>query len=134
MRVSKCRCGPVDLPVLPTAPMTWPFETFCQAVHEALASGLPVIAPNAGGPRDLVTPGRTGFLLPETGEADADETFGAALRGAVRALANDPVLRTRYGIAARRSVLRRTWPALCDELLGHYAEVTGLPLDNRRVA
>ncbi|MGH3755660.1 MAG: glycosyltransferase family 4 protein [Pseudonocardiaceae bacterium] len=113
---------------------TGPFETFCQAVQEALASGLPVIAPDAGGPRDLVAPGRTGFLLPETGKADADEIFGEALRGAVLALAHDPQRRIRYGAAARRSVLRRTWPAICDELLGHYAQVTGLPADIRRVA
>jgi phosphatidylinositol alpha 1,6-mannosyltransferase len=118
---------------------TGPFETFCQAVQEALASGLPVIAPDAGGPRDLVAHGYTGFLLPETGKPDAEKIFGDALRAAVLTLTNDPELRTRYGTAARRGVLRRTWPAVCDELLGHYAQVTGLrvvPEDvpTRRVA
>lgn len=109
---------------------TGPYETFCQAVQEALASGLPTLAPDAGGPRDLVAPGRTGFLLP----TDGDEAFGDALRGAVRALAADPSLRERLGAAARRSVLGRTWPAVCDELLGHYAEVCGRPAERRRVA
>jgi phosphatidylinositol alpha 1,6-mannosyltransferase len=113
---------------------TGPFETFCQAVQEALASGLPVIAPNAGGPRDLVAHGGSGFLLSESRGADADQDFGAALRATVRTLAGDPRLRSRLGTAARRSVLPRTWPAVCEELLGHYAEVTGLPADARRVA
>jgi phosphatidylinositol alpha 1,6-mannosyltransferase len=106
---------------------TGPFETFCQTVQEALAAGLPVIAPDAGGPRDLVDQGRTGFLLPETGEADADTVFGAGLRAAVGRLAGDPELCSQCGVAARRSVLGRTWPAICDELLTHYAELTGLP-------
>ncbi|MGH3829071.1 MAG: glycosyltransferase family 4 protein [Pseudonocardiaceae bacterium] len=104
---------------------TGPFETFCQAVQEAQACGLPVIAPDAGGPRDLVAHGHTGFLLPETGRSDADGIFGDALRAAVVTLAGNPELRARFGTAARRGVLRRTWPAVCDELLGHYSQVIG---------
>ncbi|MCV7206476.1 alpha-mannosyltransferase [Mycolicibacterium peregrinum] len=91
-------------------------ETFCQAVQEAMASGLPVIAPDAGGPRDLVAPYRTGLLLP------VDE-FESALPASVEHLIAE---RSRYSVAARRSVLTRTWPAVCDELIGHYEAVQGL--------
>jgi phosphatidylinositol alpha 1,6-mannosyltransferase len=90
-------------------------ETFCQAVQEALASGLPVIAPDAGGPRDLVTSWRTGLLLP-VGD------FEARLPEAVAHLIDE---RPRYSPAARRSVLQRSWPAICDQLLEHYDAVQG---------
>ena len=96
---------------------TGPYETFCQAVQEAMASGVPVLAPDAGGPRDLVHPGRTGYLLPPHEEGHAE-----ALRDAVDEL-RDPCLRARFGAAARAAVAGRTWPALCEELIGHYAEV-----------
>jgi len=88
-------------------------ETFCQAVQEAMASGLPVIAPDAGGPRDLVAPYRTGLLLPVAG-------FEARLSQSVDHLLDE---RPRYTVAARRSVLGRTWPAICEQLLGHYEAV-----------
>jgi phosphatidylinositol alpha 1,6-mannosyltransferase len=88
-------------------------ETFCQVVQEALASGLPVIAPDAGGPRDLVTPWRTGLLL-------GVHEFEQRLPDAVGHLLQE---RARYSQAARKSVLARTWPVICDELLGHYAAV-----------
>jgi phosphatidylinositol alpha 1,6-mannosyltransferase len=101
---------------------TGPHETFCQAVQEALASGVPVLAPNAGGPRDLVEPGRTGFLLSD----DPEE-----LRARVDAL-RDPGLRGRFGEAARASVRGRTWPVLCAELMGHYQAVAGVEV--RRAA
>jgi phosphatidylinositol alpha 1,6-mannosyltransferase len=90
-------------------------ETFCQTVQEAMASGVPVIAPNAGGPRDLVTPMHTGLLL------GVDE-FEAKLPGAVDHLLAE---RQRYSLAARRSVVSRTWPAVCEQLLGHYDAVLG---------
>ncbi|MFC7341622.1 glycosyltransferase family 4 protein [Saccharopolyspora griseoalba] len=99
---------------------TGPHETFCQAVQEAMASGVPVVAPDAGGPRDLVDHGRTGYLLP----AHEDAAHHAALQASIAKL-RDPHLRARFGSAGRSSVAGRTWPALCEQLVGHYADVTG---------
>jgi len=92
-----------------------PYETFGQTLQEAAASGLPVIAPAAGGPLDLVADGVTGYLVPP-----ADP---AAFTAAVARLAADPAARAAFGAAGRRKVLGRTWPALTEELTGHYAAV-----------
>ncbi|MGW0475263.1 glycosyltransferase family 4 protein [Streptomyces coeruleorubidus] len=94
---------------------TGPFETFCQTVQEAMASGLPVVAPAAGGPLDLVAHGRTGLLVPPRDTA--------AVRDAVRALAADPALRAAFGAAGCATVEGRTWEAVGDQLIGHYANV-----------
>jgi phosphatidylinositol alpha 1,6-mannosyltransferase len=94
---------------------TGPFETFCQTVQEAMASGVPVVAPAAGGPLDLVAHGRTGLLVPPRD--------GAAVRDAVWALAVDPTLRDAYGAAGRAAVEGRTWAAVGDQLIDHYADV-----------
>ncbi|MFD3947431.1 glycosyltransferase family 4 protein [Streptomyces sp. NPDC058579] len=94
---------------------TGPYETFCQTVQEAMASGVPVVAPAAGGPLDLVDHRRTGLLVPP------DDT--TALRDAVSSLAEAPALRAAYGRAGRAAVEGRTWEAVGDELIGHYLEV-----------
>jgi phosphatidylinositol alpha 1,6-mannosyltransferase len=94
---------------------TGPHETFGQTVQEALASGVPVIAPAAGGPIDLVRSGVTGELVPPCD--------GPAIADAVAALAADPERRHRYGRAARAAVARRTWAAVGDELIEHYRAV-----------
>jgi phosphatidylinositol alpha 1,6-mannosyltransferase len=91
---------------------TGPLETFCQAIQEAMASGVPVVAPAAGGPLDLVEHGRTGFLVPPLD--------GSAIDTATATLAGDPVLRKRIGGNARAAVERRTWAAIADELVAHY--------------
>jgi phosphatidylinositol alpha 1,6-mannosyltransferase len=90
-------------------------ETFCQTVQEAKASGVPVIAPNAGGPRDLIAPMQTGLLL------DVAD-FETRLPTAVEHLLDQ---RQRYSLAARRSVLATTWPAVCQQLVVHYEAVLG---------
>lgn len=90
-------------------------ETYCQAAQEALASGVPVVAPAAGGLLDLVTDGVTGSLWP------AEEP--AALVAAVRRLVRDGALRSRMAAAARPSVAGRGWDVLGDQLLAHHRAV-----------
>ncbi|WP_028814013.1 glycosyltransferase family 4 protein [Streptomyces flavidovirens] len=94
---------------------TGPYETFCQTVQEAMASGVPVIAPAAGGPLDLVRHRSTGLLV--------EPRDATAVRTAVSALAHDAGLRAAYGRAGRAAVESRTWAAVGDQLLGHYTDV-----------
>ncbi len=54
-------------------------ETFGLSVVEAMASGLPVVASNWNGYRDLVLDGRTGFLVPTLTVAGATATATARL-------------------------------------------------------
>lgn len=87
-------------------------ETFGQTLQEAMAAGVPVIAPAAGGPLDLVEPGHNGLLYPP-GDDDV-------LRHLVNRLARDPLGRRRLGSAGQQFVATRSWRALGDELVQHY--------------
>lgn len=93
-------------------------ETFGQVIQEAMASGVPVVAPASGGPRDLVVHGRTGWLY-EPGDL-------GALRDRVRDLVGDDAKRAAMGRAARETIGGRTWTALGDQLVGHYREAVRL--------
>ena len=91
------------------------FETFCQAIQEAQASGVPTIGPRAGGPVDLIEEGYNGLLLDVS-------TFVEDLPNAVDALLN-PEIHQELRENARKSIASKTWPALCEQLLGYYDEV-----------
>jgi glycosyltransferase involved in cell wall biosynthesis len=54
-------------------------ETFGLVIVEAMASGLPVVASDWNGYRDLVDDGRTGFLIPTTMIRDASGSATARL-------------------------------------------------------
>ncbi|MGV0360360.1 glycosyltransferase family 4 protein [Corynebacterium mastitidis] len=90
------------------------FETFCQAVQEAQASGVPTIGPRAGGPIDLITEGRNGLLLDVP-------TFTHELPSAVNWVLDESRY-TRLCRNAREDVEGRTWEAQCEKLMGHYRE------------
>ncbi|MEX2624522.1 MAG: GNAT family N-acetyltransferase [Acidimicrobiia bacterium] len=79
--------GGFDLFVLPSYR-----EGFPRAAMEAAASGLPIVATNIRGCRQVVDDGRTGILIPV---ADSK-----ALASAVKTLATDPSLRHKMGEAA----------------------------------
>ena len=91
-----------------------PNETFCQAVQESLASGVPAIVPLTGGPADLVVDNRTGYII--------DTKDGATLLQTVTKH-RGRLDRKQMRIAARDSVSMRSWQNIMDQLRQHYLQV-----------
>ena len=91
-------------------------ETFGQTLQEAAATGLPVVAPAAGGPLDLVEHGRTGYLF--------DHRRPGSLRLCTQALL-DADHRGVLGRAGLARVAPLSWAGVVSDLLGHYDDVIG---------
>jgi glycosyltransferase involved in cell wall biosynthesis len=77
-------------------------DTFGNVIIEAQASGLPVVVSDIGGPKELVENGVNGFV---TKALDPVE-----FASAIERLATDAPLRARMSLAARESVVNRSWP------------------------
>lgn len=90
-------------------------ETFGLVALEAAASGVPVIARDAGGLREAVVAGTTGVLI----AGDDPEVWASTIR---EMLADGPGLK-RMGDAARAHALQRSWQASADRLVEVYREV-----------
>ncbi|MGF1600016.1 MAG: glycosyltransferase family 4 protein [Acidimicrobiales bacterium] len=101
-------------------------ETFCQTIQEAMAAGVSVVAPAIGGPVDLVSHDVDGLLY--------DPDRAGNLAGCVAALVADRQRRIRLAAAGRRRVAGRTWEALGEELLAHYASLVAGRERSRRPA
>ena len=91
-------------------------ETLGFAALEAFASGLPVVAANAGGLPFVVADGETGFLV----NPDAPD---AAWADPIVRLITDADTHADMARAARAEAERWTWRASTETVLGYYEEV-----------
>lgn len=90
-------------------------EPFANVILEALASGLPVVATDVGGNRELVRPDMNGLLSqPES---------PAALAAAIQRVLDDPQLVARLRAAAVPSVAGHDWPRVAEQYEAVYRSV-----------
>lgn len=85
-------------------------DTFGNVVLEALASGVPALVTNGGGPKFLVEEGRTGFVV------EGIEGFATALSN----LRSAPEMLSKMRIAARQAAERFSWNAVFEKVHANY--------------
>jgi glycosyltransferase involved in cell wall biosynthesis len=103
-----------DLFVFPS-----PTETFGNVVLEALASGTPVIGANAGGVKNIISAGVTGYLC-EPGNA---EDFTKSI---LHLLDNEP-LQVQMARNARKYALTQKWVRIFEDVIHQYSTVINEP-------
>ena len=90
-------------------------ETFGNVVLEAMASGLPVVAPDTGATLEFAHAGNALNFAPR--EADG-------LAAQLTRLLLDPALRTALGRLGRAEAASRSWDAVWDRLVADYRAVS----------
>lgn len=89
-------------------------ETFGLVVLESMASGVPVVARDEGGPSDIIEDGRCGHLVPP---ADL-----AGFVDRVAALAMDPARRATMAREARSMACEATWEKINNQVAWRMAD------------
>jgi glycosyltransferase involved in cell wall biosynthesis len=87
-------------------------DTFGNVVQEALASGVPAIVTDGGGPKTIVEHGATGLV------ASSDEEMCSH----VLRLMRDPAERAAMGAAGRARMLGRSWDDVFEGVYAAYGE------------
>ncbi len=95
-------------------------ESFGMVLMEAMAAGLPVVASDIDGYRDVVTHGKEGIL---TTPGDP-----ATLSQALESLLMDPGARRALGECGRRKAAGFAWPVIGRRMEEIYSEVVGCSL------
>jgi glycosyltransferase involved in cell wall biosynthesis len=101
-------------------------ETVGNVILEAMASGLPVVAPRSGGLLDHIVSDQNGLLF----ETESQGSLATSLSW----LVNDPALARRLGQAGRRYVENRSWASTLDGVLEHYERLAFPPPKKTRLA
>jgi len=93
-------------------------EAFGIVALEAMASGLPVVASDIPGVREVVTDGAEGYL--------ANPLDPRSFAKSIDALLSDPLTRARFGRNGRSRVLREfTWERVAERVEQVYNQVLG---------
>ena len=93
-------------------------ETFGNVALEAMASGVPVIAANAGGFRNVIHHGVDGLLCAPR------DACGFAF--ALESLLLQPNLALAMGLNAVRTAAKHSWDSIFDQLMADYEQAEGI--------
>ena len=134
------------------SPSDNPQETFGLTLLEAAASGLPVVASDYDGYKDLVRHGETGYLIPTVGPAHTEpidimaplqpenryhlllaQQTAVEVKGLAQSLAEliaDPGKRTAMGEAGRDMARAFAWPRIIDKWVELWERLWQEPIPN----
>jgi glycosyltransferase involved in cell wall biosynthesis len=90
-------------------------ETFGNVVQESLASGVPAVVVDQGGPQTVIEPGETGLVARANDPRHLAETVATLLEDADR--------RRSMAAAARRQTEGRSWHTVNEDLIDGYREL-----------